>query len=109
MIGGARVAEGRVGIQRTPARDLDGVDVIAGDGVMESTLKRNVDSDGLSGRVHFLGFRNDVEKVIAAFDIFALTSLWEGLPRVLVQAAALEKPIVTFNIEGASEMALRNA
>ena len=43
-------------------------------------------------------------EVIAAFDVAVLTSLWEGLPRVLVQYALLEKPIVTFDVEGAREV-----
>jgi len=78
--------------------------VIAGDGGMDDELKHWVKSQNLQERIHFLGFRRDIEKVIAGFDIFTLTSLWEGLPRVLVQAAALQKPIVTFNVEGATEM-----
>lgn len=77
---------------------------IAGDGAMEAELKQWVEKNGLGENVHFLGFRNDIHKVMAAFDIFVLSSLWEGLPRVLVQAAALQKPILTFNVEGASEI-----
>ena len=42
--------------------------------------------------------------MLAASDISVLTSLWEGLPRVLVQAAATGKPIVTFDVEGAWEV-----
>jgi glycosyltransferase involved in cell wall biosynthesis len=41
---------------------------------------------------------------MATFDIAILTSLWEGLPQVLVQAAAIGKPIVTFDVEGAKEV-----
>jgi glycosyltransferase involved in cell wall biosynthesis len=78
--------------------------VIAGDGALEAQLKERVEQDGLSEHVHFLGFRKDIHNVMAAFDIFVLSSLWEGLPRVLVQAAALQKPILTFHVEGASEI-----
>jgi glycosyltransferase involved in cell wall biosynthesis len=37
-------------------------------------------------------------------NVIALTSLWEGLPQVLVQAAAVGKPMVSFAVEGAIEI-----
>ena len=54
--------------------------------------------------VAFLGHRHDLPRVLAASDISVLTSLWEGLPRVLVQSAAAGKPILTFDVEGAWEI-----
>ncbi len=78
--------------------------LLAGDGDQYEFLKNYCKNIGLNGNVIFLGHRNDIEQVMSAIDIFVLTSLWEGLPRVLVQAAALGKPIVTFDIEGAQEL-----
>jgi glycosyltransferase involved in cell wall biosynthesis len=46
----------------------------------------------------------DVEKLMALMDIFVLSSLREGLPRVLVQAAAVGIPAVAFDIDGVSEI-----
>ncbi len=78
--------------------------IIAGEGDAEAELRSFAKKVGLEKRVHFLGHRQDIECVMSAMDVFVLSSLWEGLPRVLVQSAALGKPIVTFDIEGAREL-----
>lgn len=78
--------------------------LVVGEGAQREELEAGVSARGLHGRVVFTGYREDVARVIAAFDVAVLTSLWEGLPRVLVQYALLEKPIVTFDVEGAREV-----
>lgn len=78
--------------------------LILGDGYYKCRLEQEVKNLDLTDNVFFLGFRQDIHKIFPLFDIFVLTSLWEGLPRVLVQAAAAGKPIVTFNVEGAREV-----
>ena len=54
--------------------------------------------------IHFLGFQRNVAQYISISDIFIFTSLREGLPRVIVEASLLEVPVVTFQVEGASEV-----
>ncbi|MFQ5641938.1 MAG: glycosyltransferase family 4 protein [bacterium] len=78
--------------------------LIAGDGFKKDELLLEVEKLNLADSVRFLGFRDDIHNFLSVLDIFTLTSLWEGLPRVLVQAAAVGKPIVTFDIEGATEI-----
>jgi len=78
--------------------------LLAGEGPAYDDLIDLAKGLGIDQRVRFLGYRYDIEDVMAAMDVFVLTSLWEGLPRVLVQAAALGKPIVTFDIEGVREV-----
>jgi glycosyltransferase involved in cell wall biosynthesis len=51
-----------------------------------------------------LGEREDAREVLAAADVFVLPSLWEGLPYVLVEAAALGKPIIASDIDGVREV-----
>jgi glycosyltransferase involved in cell wall biosynthesis len=78
--------------------------LVVGEGGQREELVRAVRERGLSERIAFAGYREDVARAIAAFDVAVLTSLWEGLPRVLVQYALLEKPIVTFAVEGSKEV-----
>ena len=77
---------------------------ILGDGAHRAELEAEVARRGLDARVRFLGHRTDLARVFAAVDVSVLTSLWEGLPRVLVQSAAAGRPIVTFDVEGAWEV-----
>lgn len=78
--------------------------LIVGEGYYRSQLEQQVRQFHLSDAIKFLGYRADIARAISLFDIFVLTSLWEGLPRVLVQAALVGKPIVTFAVEGAREV-----
>jgi glycosyltransferase involved in cell wall biosynthesis len=67
-------------------------------------LTAEVARRGLGAQLHFPGFRPDIAEVLACLDVTVLTSLWEGLPRALVQAAACGVPAVTFEVEGAREV-----
>ncbi len=78
--------------------------VIVGDGPEETNLRAQAQTLGLDERTVFTGYRRDVENMFAICDVVVLTSLWEGLPRVLVQAAAAGKPVVTFACDGAYEV-----
>ncbi|MEX2445503.1 MAG: glycosyltransferase family 4 protein [Alkalispirochaeta sp.] len=78
--------------------------VIVGDGPEEAALRRQAQELGISRRVVFTGYRGDVENMFAMGDVVVLTSLWEGLPRVLVQAAATGRPAISFACDGAGEV-----
>lgn len=76
---------------------------IGGEGESEAELVRQRDAAGLGGRITFLGFRDDVPALLAAFDIFVLPSIFEGLPVSLVEAMAAGLPIVTTDVDGNCE------
>ena len=78
--------------------------LIIGNGSEYDRLVKKVNRMNLNNNVVFTGYRTDIADVFSILDIKVLTSLWEGLPRVLVQAAAVAKPIVTFNVDGAWEI-----
>jgi len=78
--------------------------MVVGEGPMKGRLRRKARALGISDRVLFLGARTDAAEIMALFDIFVLPSLWEGLPFVLVEAAALGKPIVSTAVDGAREV-----
>ena len=57
--------------------------VIVGDGPLRAEVEAQVAALGLTGRVHLTGLRRDVPDLMHGFDVFVLSSLWEGLPRAL--------------------------
>ncbi len=78
--------------------------VIVGDGELkEKTLdlskELNVDS-----KLMVLGFREDVPELLQTFDVFVLTSLWEGLGRSLTEAMYTGRSVVATNVEGVPEL-----
>ena len=78
--------------------------LIVGEGEERGNLENYVKEANLEKKVIFTGYREDVEELMALMDIFVLTSLREGLPRVLVQAAAVGMPSVAFNVDGVPEI-----
>jgi glycosyltransferase involved in cell wall biosynthesis len=78
--------------------------VIAGDGELRGELGESVRRMSLDDRVHFLGFRNDMENIYADSDIIVFPSLAEGLPLAIVEALASERPVVTTDVGGISEL-----
>jgi glycosyltransferase involved in cell wall biosynthesis len=85
-------------------RSLERVQVIlAGDGQERTRLERLADELGLSARVTFLGFRDDMPRLLACADVVVLPSLREGLPLALLEAMATGKPVVATAIGGTDE------
>ncbi len=78
--------------------------VVVGGGPLEKRIKDEVARRGLGDRVILAGERADALDLLSAFDLFVLPSLWEGLPLVLIEAAALGKPIIATNIDGSREI-----
>ena len=77
--------------------------VIVGDGPQRAKAEALVKEYRLEKQVIFTGLRTDIPELMSIFNIFVLSSLWEGLPRVLPQAMALKLPIVATDIDGNSE------
>jgi len=78
--------------------------VIAGDGSSRQALEEQARAAGLTPYVKFIGHQREVAKVISAFDIYVLPSLWEGLPLALLEGLALGKPIVATSVGGNPEI-----
>lgn len=78
--------------------------LIAGGGELEPELRAQVGRLRLDRRFALLGARPDGRELMSLFDIFVLPSLWEGLPLVLIEAAALGRPIVATDIGGSREI-----
>lgn len=78
--------------------------VIIGTGEDKANLLAITDELGLMPRVHFLGLRNDVSDWMSASDIYAMSSAWEGMPLVLLEAMACERVIVATDCGGVKEV-----
>ena len=77
--------------------------VYVGEGSWRGELEAAIARAGLPARVHLAGLRRDVPELLRAFDVFALASRWEGLPRVFPQAMAAGLPIVATRVDGAPD------
>ena len=78
--------------------------VLVGDGSLRPDVEARIAELGLAERVHLSGLRRDVPDLMHSFDVFVLTSLWEGLPRVLPQAMVTGLPIVATAVDGNVEV-----
>ncbi|MFX0198881.1 MAG: GT4 family glycosyltransferase PelF [Candidatus Hodarchaeota archaeon] len=78
--------------------------IIVGDGEEKERLQALAEGLGLHNHAKFLGYRKDARDILKSFDIFSLSSLWEGLPIVILEAMAAEKPVVATAVDGVREV-----
>ncbi len=78
--------------------------LIAGTGPLEAELVQLAKRLGLEQRVHFLGFEPNVRRWMQAADGFVLSSRYEGLPMVLLEAGACGLPAVATDVAGTREV-----
>ena len=74
--------------------------VLVGDGELRPQVEAQINDLGIASSFHFLGRRADYLDIMATFDVFAMSSLWEGLPYAPLEAMALAKPIVGTDVTG---------
>lgn len=90
----------RAVVERNPLAHF----VCVGDGDLQDEVARFVADNGLSDNVHLLGYRDDAELIVKAFDVYLLTSLYEGLPYSLVESLRAGVPIVATDVTGSNEV-----
>jgi glycosyltransferase involved in cell wall biosynthesis len=108
---------GRLALQKNVADLIDALDLlqhveplavtlIAGDGPLRDQLIDRARSFTLidSGRLRFLGHRDDVPRLLAAADILVLPSSYEGLPNIVLEAMRFRKPVVAATAPGTTEL-----
>ncbi len=78
--------------------------LILGDGPLRQSLQKLAEDLTIQDRVLFTGFRTDIGELLQIMDIYALPSLWEGHPLVLLEAMAAGKPVVATDIPGSREV-----
>ncbi|MFQ5914953.1 MAG: glycosyltransferase family 4 protein [Nitrospinota bacterium] len=78
--------------------------LLVGAGPEESRLRSEAQELSLMDQIVFLGEREDVPTVLAASDLFVLSSLWEGLPRSIMEAMASRLAVVATDAGGVKEL-----
>jgi glycosyltransferase involved in cell wall biosynthesis len=103
----------RLGSQKAPKDMVEAIDALErrdvhmawiGDGELRSKVQRLIDRKGLSSRFLLLGERSDVPKLLPAFDVFAMSSRYEGLPCAVVEAMSCGVPVVATAVNSVPEI-----
>ncbi len=80
---------------------------IVGDGPEKAQLENMIKQYGLSDTVHLLGERDDVSRLLAAADIFTLTSETEGMSKSILEALASRLPVIATDVGGNCDLVLQ--
>ena len=89
---------------RGPASDPNAHLLLVGEGILQEQLEAQAENLGLAHRVHFLGLRTDIPEVLAAADVFVLSSDWEGNPLSVMEAMATGLPVVSTAVGGIPDL-----
>jgi glycosyltransferase involved in cell wall biosynthesis len=74
--------------------------LVAGGGPLLGAVRARAEAAGVADRVRLLGDRDDVDRLLAAADVFTLSSDWEGLPMSLLEAMSAGVPVVATSVDG---------
>ncbi len=83
---------------------IDSILVMVGSGPLEDELSSLAVQLGIEKNILWLGFREDIPEIINAFDVFALTSKYEGFGLVLLEAMAASTPVVASRVSAIPEI-----
>jgi glycosyltransferase involved in cell wall biosynthesis len=78
--------------------------VLIGVGEDEAKLRAQTVALGLERRIHFVGYRHDVPRLLGAFDVYVHPARFEGMPNALLEAMAAGCPIVASAVDGNREL-----
>jgi glycosyltransferase involved in cell wall biosynthesis len=78
--------------------------VMVGDGPLYDDVLQYAQKNNIEKNLIMTGLRRDIPELMNCFDMFVLSSLWEGLPRVIPQAMASGLPVVATEIDGSAEI-----
>ncbi len=78
--------------------------IVAGEGEERDALEIRVEQLGVRDRVHFLGWRSDLNAIYADLDLFTLSSLNEGTPLSIIESFASGVPVVSTDVGGVKDL-----
>ncbi|EPI8559764.1 glycosyltransferase family 4 protein [Vibrio fluvialis] len=82
--------------------------LFTGDGDLRQEMDLKIQESGQQENVKLLGWRNDVNNILKAMDIFVLPSLWEGMPLAIIEAQATGLPCIVSDIQGNNHLVKDN-
>jgi glycosyltransferase involved in cell wall biosynthesis len=80
--------------------------LVVGDGPLREELEAQAKELDLFPALIFTGMRKDISTIMAALDVLVLSSLWEGLPVILLEAMAAARPVVSTAVDGVRSVVL---
>lgn len=87
------------------SKEIKGIKlIILGDGPLKEELSSYIADTGLSGLVELKGNVDNIEEYYAQADIFALSSIYEGVPLVILEAMAAGLPVITTDVGGIKDI-----
>lgn len=106
---------GRLSVQKDPIAFVDGAAMVlkkypetqfimVGDGPLREGVETHIQALGLEKKIQLAGWQQDAFKLIPAAEVVTLTSRWEGTPYSLLEAMAWSKPVVSYDVNGCSEV-----
>ena len=88
------------------SRNIDVKVVCAGDGVLLESIKEEIKKEKLDENILMLGFRTDIDELIASCDVGVLMSYREGLPKNIMELMAGKKPVIGTDIRGIRDLVI---
>lgn len=77
--------------------------LVGGDGGLLQTNEREIERLGLQDKIKILGYRDDIDRLMASSQIFVLISNWEGFPLSILEAMRAKLPVIASNVGGVNE------
>jgi glycosyltransferase involved in cell wall biosynthesis len=90
--------------KRIGQKEKDVFFLMVGDGPLREQVEEQLQQAGIRNRTVLTGLRRDIPALLACMDIFVHTSLWEGLPRAIVQAMCMRLPVLAYSADGTQEI-----
>lgn len=78
--------------------------LLVGDGRLRKEIERLIEGFSLKEKVILTGWRRDIPEILSCLDILVLSSLWEGMPLVFLEAMCRKLPIVAYQADGVGEV-----
>jgi glycosyltransferase involved in cell wall biosynthesis len=84
--------------------DMETQFLVVGDGPLRNKLEAVAEDLKIKDKVFFAGWKTDVFEMLDVIDVLCLTSSWEGMPLVVLEAMAMGKPVIATKVRGIEEV-----